>query len=124
MTPNRRKVVGTGLALLCWSAVPSTQTNQPPAFEVASVRRAVSGDAGIFIQAQGETFPHRNITGRDLLFNSYLGRYLQEEIVGGPRWIDSDRFQIVAKTGKIGAPALAMVRTLLARRFGLKTHED
>jgi len=27
-------------------------------------------------------------------------------------------------TGKAGAPALAMVRTLLSRRFGLRTHEE
>ena len=124
MTSSRRCVVGAGLVILCWSGVPSTQTNETPAFEVASVRRAISRDAGIFIQTQGETFTARNITVRELLFNSYLGRYLPGEIVGGPSWIDYERFQIVAKTGKPGAPAIAMVRSLLSQRFGLRTHED
>jgi len=53
-------------------------------------------------------------------------------LVGGPSWITSDRFDIVAKSdsssnsGATGSPdpnQLAM-RTLLADRFGLKTHRE
>ena len=58
------------------------------------------------------------------------------EILGGPSWIDSDRFDIVAKVdgdlralylpdGK-GSPGLAylMLRTLLAERFKLVLHTE
>src|SRR5712671_6886644 len=47
-----------------------------------------------------------------------------DQITGGPKWLDSDRFDIEARAA---SPAkdpelLAMLRTLLAERFQLKFH--
>jgi uncharacterized protein (TIGR03435 family) len=55
-------------------------------------------------------------------------RIQADQIVGGPAWLDSDRYDIDAKTGgteKI-SPELfrTMLQNLLADRFGLKTHRE
>jgi uncharacterized protein (TIGR03435 family) len=48
------------------------------------------------------------------------------EIFGGPGWLDSDRFEIIAKAEEpVGDAALmAMLRTLLAERFKLAVHRE
>jgi uncharacterized protein (TIGR03435 family) len=48
------------------------------------------------------------------------------QVIGGPQWIDSDRFDIVAKgmaRGTLGANR-SMVRALLQDRFGLVVHSE
>ena len=48
-------------------------------------------------------------------------------IVGGPKWLDSDRFDIVAKTPDPNTPVptlVLMLRTLLEERFNLVTHRE
>lgn len=46
------------------------------------------------------------------------------EILGLPHWADTDRFDVVARaSGEAADTAMrGMVRTLLAERFGLRTH--
>jgi uncharacterized protein (TIGR03435 family) len=49
------------------------------------------------------------------------------QVVGGPKWIDTDRFEISARAG--GDPATtqmmnSMLQTLLAERFRVKTHRE
>jgi len=48
-----------------------------------------------------------------------------ERIVGGPSWIEMDRFDIFAKTqgGSTDGSRRLMLRTLLAQRFHLAIHE-
>jgi uncharacterized protein (TIGR03435 family) len=48
------------------------------------------------------------------------------QIVGGPGWLDSDRFRIIAKSERpAGDQALMqMLRTLLADRFGLRLRRE
>jgi uncharacterized protein (TIGR03435 family) len=51
-----------------------------------------------------------------------------DQIVGAPDWIDTDRFHIEARAANMpGAPGielLEMLQSLLTERFGLKTHRD
>ncbi len=49
-----------------------------------------------------------------------------EKVVGGPGWVDSDRFDVLAKapTGANAETAKVMLQNLLADRFSLKTHND
>jgi uncharacterized protein (TIGR03435 family) len=56
---------------------------------------------------------------------------LATQVVGGPPWVASERFEITAKAeGLVNAPAggrdllLAMMRTLLADRFQLRLHRE
>jgi uncharacterized protein (TIGR03435 family) len=48
----------------------------------------------------------------------------EDEIEGGPAWMDSDRWDIAAKAGSPTAAMLPMIRTLLADRFKLVTHHE
>ena len=53
--------------------------------------------------------------------------YGSDEIVGGPDWIRSDRFDVDADAGASGVPnsrMLIMLRALLADRFNLQMNEE
>jgi uncharacterized protein (TIGR03435 family) len=110
------------------------QPPSPPAqpFEVATVKPNKSGDGRQFIQRQpGGRVTVTNMPLRQLITFAYVLAPFQ--LVGGPSWIASDRFDMVAKlegNPEFGMPGsgpdpiqLAM-RTLLADRFALKTHRE
>jgi uncharacterized protein (TIGR03435 family) len=67
-----------------------------PAFEVASVRPNLSGSASTTIRAAvASPVTATNITVRMLILTAYRVHRLR--LVGGPDWIDRERFDIVAK---------------------------
>src|ERR1700693_4924510 len=78
---------------------PAAQAGDP-VFEVASVKANKSGDNRIGIGFQpGGRFRATNAPLRELISAAYgtpqpLPAF---QILGGPRWIESDRFDIVAK---------------------------
>jgi uncharacterized protein (TIGR03435 family) len=113
-----------GLAASVLVGASSLPSQLAPAFEVASIKRTPPNDSGFYLNTQGETFVARNVTVRLLLGQSYGGVFLPTEIIGGPAWLSTDRFEIVAKTGRPNANALSMVRTLLEDRFKLKSHQE
>jgi bla regulator protein blaR1 len=108
----------------------------PPQFEVASVKPNKSGDGRMMLGVQpGGRFTATNVALRMLIRNAYQ---LQDfQIVGGPDWLTSDRFDIVAKSEaddlgdpfraeKQGEPSRGqlMMRALLADRFKLQVHNE
>jgi uncharacterized protein (TIGR03435 family) len=103
-----------------------------PAFEVASVKQNKSGTPMIRIgMAPGGRFTAVNVPLRQLILIAYQVQPFQIE--GGPDWLDSDRFDIVAKAdGPLQPPApdgppgplTLMMRTLLADRFKLAVHHE
>jgi len=102
-----------------------TASAAPMQFEVASVRRNVSGDA------DGSIGPQPN--GRFVISNVPLRFILQVSyelpafrVVGGPDWIDAERYDIQGKAAGVATNAelYAMMRALLGERFKLKTHTD
>ena len=111
---------------------PSALQTGAPAFEVASVRRNQSGELGIRIDLPApDRFTATNIPLRDLIRFAYDVE--DRRLVGGPDWIRSERFDVVATAdrelpawGPSGPPVdmLRMVRTLLAQRFGLVVHQE
>jgi len=64
-----------------------------------------------------------NIPLRVLISQAY-GIQQASELIGGPAWIDTDRFDIVGKMERPDYPRMAMVQTLLADRFKLVTHKE
>src|SRR4051812_15830594 len=73
------------------------------------------------------------------LINLILGAYdlraiqMRDQIIGGPSWIYTDRFDIVAKAegkltfdgqGRRPAEALKMLKSLLEDRFAVKVHTE
>jgi uncharacterized protein (TIGR03435 family) len=105
-----------------------------PIFEAASVRQNTSpeGFVQLGIQPDGR-FTASNVPLRMLIRNAYQ---LQDaQLIGGPDWISSHRFDVVAKAeGSVpwnfpgpGAPAgplQIMLQALLAERFHLKVHKE
>ena len=120
--------------LLALPAVVRAQS-AAPAFEVAAIKRNNSGEAvpGIRIQPGGR-FAWINITLKELMRSAYVQQTFENrEISGGPKWIDSDRFDVIAKTEEnatvvdpdgLPRPLFAMLRRLLEERFQLRTHNE
>ncbi|MGH9239545.1 MAG: TIGR03435 family protein [Vicinamibacterales bacterium] len=101
------------------------------AFEVASVKPNKSAETGGFIQRRpGGNFSVGNQTLRTLITFAYGLQGFQ--LIGGPDWIGTERFDIVAKAatdipptpfGGV-APESLMLRALLEDRFRLAMHRE
>jgi uncharacterized protein (TIGR03435 family) len=104
---------------------PATDTTLP-AFEVASVKLNKSGDSRVIggRTQPGGRFTMANVQLREIIRLAY--RLQSFQVLGGPNWINSDRFDIVAKAESRAAPEQLwlMLRTLLAERFKLAVHND
>ena len=100
------------------------QSNNEPTFEVASVKANKTGGAGgSFVMPPGR-FTATNIPLKVLVTNAYQLSFFQ--VVGGPDWVSTDRFDIAARAPE-GTPPVqtrAMVRTLLKDRFKLVVHME
>jgi uncharacterized protein (TIGR03435 family) len=113
-----------------------TRAQEPPVsptFEVATVKPVKSADAANRISIQpGGRLTFSNITLKQLIGTAYQRfGFDNREVVGGPDWIDSDRWEVMAHAngelvGPDGfpGPAFAMLRHLLAERFRLQVHHD
>lgn len=96
-----------------------------PAFDVASIKPNVSGVRGVtFAPMSGGRLTVENNPVTNLIQNAYGVR--GNQIVGGPGWMDSDRFDIEARAE--GSPAkdqlMLMLQVLLEDRFKLKVHRE
>jgi uncharacterized protein (TIGR03435 family) len=104
-----------------------------PAFEVASIKQNKSGDGRVLLGFPGGRFTATNVPLRALIATAYgtpqaLPNF---RILGGPSWMDSDRFDIIAKVPGdiqpgVGPPTqvFLMLRTLLIERFKLMAHNE
>lgn len=112
------------------AAVFAQNPTSKPAFEVASVKKSPPATGGVrvvFGSREGDRWLAENATVRILLRNAYTPEFgMDGQIVGGPPWIDTDRFDIQATMapGTSNDEMRAMVRTLLADRFQLRTHTE
>jgi len=105
-------------------------------FEVASVKPNKSSIGKVAIQTQpGGRFEAVNVTLRQLVRFAY--QLQDSQLSGGPKWLDDDRFDIVAKADgdglgepfvaeRTGQPSRAqlMLRALLGDRFKLQVHTE
>jgi uncharacterized protein (TIGR03435 family) len=116
------------LALLCGTALAEgllcAQSNGVPTFDVASVKPSHSNDteSSSFVQPGGR-YTATNVTLRMLAQSAY-GLH-DSQLLGGPSWINTERFDISAKAEGYTTPsafrdqARLMLRPLLADRFKL-----
>jgi uncharacterized protein (TIGR03435 family) len=106
---------------------------KPLAFEVASIKPNTSGDLEQHIWRSATALTVTNMPVRQLILFAYVP--LQPfQLVGGPPWIDKDRFDMVAKIeGEPPPPTLPGIgpdafviamRTLLADHFKLQLHHE
>ncbi|HUK34287.1 MAG TPA: TIGR03435 family protein, partial [Vicinamibacterales bacterium] len=126
------RVLALPLIVLLLVACPRPLHGQkatPPTFEVASVKPNTSGDFRRQMgPAPGGRFTATNVPLRDLA--AYAFGVSQDSvsfrIIGGPSWIGTDHFDVVASVNGTWTPdqMRAMMRALLADRFKLSAHSE
>ena len=104
-----------------------TLNAQTPEFDVASVKPGAPGSPQLGVSVAGSQVTATNATLRRLVAWAYNILPARHDILdGGPAWIDTDSFAIVAKTP--GRPSMddarQMMRQLLAQRFKLRLHTE
>jgi uncharacterized protein (TIGR03435 family) len=118
-------------ALACIAANAQTPKPARRQFEVASIRKNDSGPPKVYVTPfaflPGGRFIATNVTLTEVIVMAYQTRRIQMR--GGPDWMDSDRFNIVAKAdeaeGELKHEQLvAMVQALLEDRFKLALHRE
>lgn len=121
------------LTLLVFTISVSAQQPAAPTFEVASIKpmesSAVVGNP-VDIQPGGRLTFRNTVKG--LIGTAFQRRpFDNREVIGGPDWVDSQRFEIITKAdgplvdaSGFPAPAFAMIRSLLTERFHLAIHEE
>jgi uncharacterized protein (TIGR03435 family) len=131
-------LVWTGGSILVAQVTPGAATVTPPKFEVATIKRSAAGTSqtGTVFQPGG-WYRAFNVRLRDLVSEAYRVRGFQ--VMGGPPWVASDRFDIVAKsedptsfslvpkadgTRTISGDPFLMLRELLKDRFKLVVHRE
>ena len=100
-----------------------------PAFDVADVRPSPKVRAGTIYTdgggLHGDRYALRQATMVDLIARAY-GIRNNENILGGPAWLERDRFNIIAKAKPNTPPATLnlMLKSLLAERFHLVVRNE
>jgi uncharacterized protein (TIGR03435 family) len=102
-----------------------------PSFEVASIKPNHSTENRRFETSKGSSFVATNWTAKNLI--EYAYNIKDDQLAGGPKWFESDSFDINAKIEDSFAQSLLklppeqhqeqvreMLQSLLAERFNLK----
>jgi uncharacterized protein (TIGR03435 family) len=111
-----------------WLCLPVLLIAQAPlAFDVASIKPNNSGAMGEsvrFFPPSGRV-TMTNVTVRRLILNAY--QLQDQQLSGGPGWIDSEHFDIVANSEAANLTPRdrwKMIGALLVERFKLKVHSE
>ena len=118
----------TAFAFAVMPLLSQTESPKKPSFEVISIKPSPPGNGprGI-LGFRGDRFTMNGATVRMLLQFAYRRR--NDQMIGGPSWIDYDRFDVQAKADCNGG-ALSqdqmqlMLQSLLEDRFQLKVHSE
>ena len=119
------------IVALCVASAVGVLAQDNPSFEVASVKQNTSGDGPQFIRMlPGNRISATNMPTRALIILSY--QLQQFQLIGGPSWINTDRYDITAKlegeqkpfVAGEPVPTILAIRSLLADRFKLKLHKE
>jgi uncharacterized protein (TIGR03435 family) len=127
----QRAILGAGLIIFTSCAAFGQAAAEPPTFEVASVKPAepqATGRISVGMRGGPGTpdpgqITYTNVSLKNVLMNAYGVKGYQ---INGPKWLDSERFDIVAKIPK-GATKETfklMLQNLLAERFKLALHHE
>jgi uncharacterized protein (TIGR03435 family) len=131
-----RSPADSGMGVAIVAAQESATQSRPsapasPTFEVASVKQNTSGDGRVQMQMlPGNRINMTNVPARFLVAQAY--QLQQFQLIGGPSWLTTDHYDIVAKlegepkpiVPGTPNPAMLALRTLLADRFKLKLHKE
>jgi uncharacterized protein (TIGR03435 family) len=100
------------------------QLPEGPTFEVASIKRNMSGETRSRFEAPPGRLNAVNVPLRFVIRQAY--RAPEARIIGGPSWLDTDRFDIAATTANpVNRDTVReMLRALLKERFALTLHQE
>jgi len=124
-----RALCGLLLAILCSVAIVGQSPAPAPAFDLADVHiRARTSNPTPFMSGgvlRVGRYDVRNATMLDMIQLAYDVDD-PDRILGGPNWLERDRFDIVAKAPPATPPDTVrqMLQGLLADRFKLAVHRD
>jgi uncharacterized protein (TIGR03435 family) len=129
--------IGLGIGIVAHAVVrgQSGPSSATPTFDVASIKMNRTGDQRIMFGGPAGTgrFNATNAPLREIIRVAY--GLMGFQLIGGPAWLDADRFDIIAKAPE-GTPPIAppgtetpgamnaMMQNLLVERFSLKTHRE
>jgi uncharacterized protein (TIGR03435 family) len=120
-----KRLIVSVFAIVSVAAGSQTTTRGPEAFEAASVKPSQPGETSVRMMAlPGGRLSVSNTPLRLLIRNAY--NVLDLQIVNGPDWLNTERFDIDAtSTGNPTQPQIqAMFRRLLSDRFKLTVHTE
>lgn len=131
------RVIGAMIGIAAAGSNASAQhpvPSSPVAFADVSVKQSEPASVGRGIRfSRGGVLAATGVTLRELIAYAYQRHpFDRREVIGGPLWIDSVRFDITATAAEEhridpdGAPraTYAMLRALLAERFQLRVEEE
>lgn len=128
---TQRKFAAAAAAFLLLPIPIRAQANDAvarPAFDVVSVKRTQGQPVNSgFRRAEGGVLNATNVSLKFLIEYAYDVR--DDQISGGPAWLDSEKYEVLAKPGGDGGqggPSLIKLRTqsLLADRFHVVLHRE
>jgi uncharacterized protein (TIGR03435 family) len=106
--------------------IPPMAADANPSFEVATIKPTKPDEQGTFITVRGTELVVVNFSLNDLVKFAYGVQ--DKQIIGGPDWMGTDKWDINAKPDTSGMPndvqMKSMVKKMLADRFALKFHND
>jgi uncharacterized protein (TIGR03435 family) len=106
--------------------IPPMDANASPSFEVATIKPTRPDEHGKAFIVNGRRLKVVNMGLLELMTISYDVQ--AKQILGLPKWADTDKYDIDAVPEGTGEPSLkqwkGMVQKLLADRFSLKTHQE
>jgi uncharacterized protein (TIGR03435 family) len=120
----RDAVTATVLIASFGATAAAQQSSGPPSFDVASVKLTSNVQAPAPRILPNGTLEISTATLRDLIRIAYPSQQGQVEVIGGPDWVRSTRFEIIAKAPTGMTPTLPMLRALLAERFKLAVRSE
>lgn len=111
--------------VLLSGVAPAQSSDTPSAFEAADIHASLPNTRFMsgFSSRHGRVEVH-GATMLDLISTAW--KVDNAKVFGGPAWLDTDRFEVIAKTGPSVSQddARVLLRALLADRFKLAVHNE
>jgi uncharacterized protein (TIGR03435 family) len=107
------------------AAAQTAPADEQLTFETASIKPNRSGEGRVMMRMlPGGAYEAMNVTARAMILQAMAVAEFQ--LIGGPDWLDSERYDILAKSpaGAAQAEFAQRYRHLIEERFQLETHRE